>query len=217
MANLTDGFYHWRVRAFDPFGDSSDVVHRSIWIDATAPLAPSPLPPSPFTNDTIVDPTPEFAWSVVTARFAAAPTSVTYSLQVASDPAFPLDLRSYSGLTAAGFTLPETDSLAFDQSWSWRVQAVDSAGNQSGYSGTETFYLKLPFIVGDLNDDGLVDAVDLALLIDVVFFGADDIQDPSCPATRADFNADAAVDAVDLAFLIDHVFFGGDPPADPCP
>lgn len=70
---------------------------------------------------------------------------------------------------------------------------------------------------GDLDARGAIDAVDLALEIDIVFFGGADIQDPSCPATRADFNADSTADAVDLAFLIDHVFFGGDPPADPCP
>jgi hypothetical protein len=61
-----------------------------------------------------------------------------------------------------------------------------------------------------------IDAVDLAIEIDIVFFGATDLQDPSCPTTRADFNADGTPDAVDLAELIDHVFFGGGGPADPC-
>lgn len=210
--SLADGYYYWRVRAFDPFGDSSDVTQRTIWIDATAPSTPSPIPPSPFTNDTIVDPTPEFAWSAVTARAAASPTAVTYSLQVAADPGFTLNLRAYSGLTAAGFILPDSDSLAFDQFWSWRVQATDSAGNQSGYSSTETFYLKFPFIVGDLNDDGVVDAVDLALLIDVVFFGG---AVPVPPDERADIDCSGVADAVDLAILIDHVFFGAPPPV--CP
>jgi hypothetical protein len=68
----------------------------------------------------------------------------------------------------------------------------------------------------DMDGDGAVNAVDLAIEIDVVFFGAADVQDPSCLATRADFNADSTVDAVDLALLIDHVFFGGAGPADPC-
>lgn len=69
---------------------------------------------------------------------------------------------------------------------------------------------------GDVNADGFVDAVDLAVVIDIVFFGASDVQDPACPKTRADFNGDGVTDAVDLAILIDHVFFGGAGPTDPC-
>ncbi|MEW5873762.1 MAG: PKD domain-containing protein [Candidatus Zixiibacteriota bacterium] len=68
----------------------------------------------------------------------------------------------------------------------------------------------------DLDGGGTVDAVDLAFVIDIVFFGGADIQDPDCPRSRADFNNDGVVDAVDLAELIDHVFFGGAGPADPC-
>ncbi|MEW5874721.1 MAG: DNRLRE domain-containing protein, partial [Candidatus Zixiibacteriota bacterium] len=68
----------------------------------------------------------------------------------------------------------------------------------------------------DLDENGFVDATDLAFVIDIVFFGASDLQDPDCPRTRADFNADGFADATDLAFLIDHVFFGGPGPVDPC-
>jgi len=67
-----------------------------------------------------------------------------------------------------------------------------------------------------LDSNLLIDAVDLAFVIDIVFFGAADIQDPLCPAYRGDFNSDGAPDAVDLAELIDHVYFGGAGPADPC-
>ncbi|MEW5873662.1 MAG: FG-GAP-like repeat-containing protein [Candidatus Zixiibacteriota bacterium] len=69
---------------------------------------------------------------------------------------------------------------------------------------------------GDVNGDGFVDAVDLAILIDIVFFGFLDVQDPCCPTSRADFDGNGVVDAVDLALLIDHVFFGGPGPVDPC-
>jgi len=69
---------------------------------------------------------------------------------------------------------------------------------------------------GDLDASGAVDAVDLAVVIDIVFFGASDVQDGSCPRSRADFNADGVSDSVDLALLIDHVFFGGPGPNDPC-
>lgn len=68
----------------------------------------------------------------------------------------------------------------------------------------------------DFDCEGLLTATDLAVEIDVVFFGAVDPQDPSCPATRGDFDTLGTTDAVDLALLIDHVFFGGEGPADPC-
>ncbi|MEW5875830.1 MAG: tandem-95 repeat protein [Candidatus Zixiibacteriota bacterium] len=68
----------------------------------------------------------------------------------------------------------------------------------------------------DLDASGSVDATDLAIEIDIIFFGASDVQDGSCPRSRADFNADGVSDSVDLALLIDHVFFGGPGPNDPC-
>lgn len=68
----------------------------------------------------------------------------------------------------------------------------------------------------DFDSNLLVDAVDLAITIDIVFFAAADIQDPLCPRTRADVSADGTADAVDLAILIDHVFFAGAGPNDPC-
>ena len=68
----------------------------------------------------------------------------------------------------------------------------------------------------DLDGSTFVDAVDLAQVIDIVFFGALDITDPSCPTTRADFDNNGFADAVDLALVIDHVFFGGTGPCDPC-
>jgi len=63
--------------------------------------------------------------------------------------------------------------------------------------------------IGDLDGDGLVNSVDLALLIDIVFFAG---PLPSLPFL-ADINCDGLADSVDLAILIDHVFFSG---AAPC-
>ena len=68
----------------------------------------------------------------------------------------------------------------------------------------------------DSNGDGFIDSTDLALEIDVIFFGGTDPQDPDCPTGRGDFNADGFADSTDLALLIDHIFFGGPLPSDPC-
>ncbi|MEW5873996.1 MAG: dockerin type I domain-containing protein [Candidatus Zixiibacteriota bacterium] len=64
---------------------------------------------------------------------------------------------------------------------------------------------------GDINNDGQVDAVDLALAVDFIFFGG------APPyGSSGDMNCEGFVDAVDLALLIDYIFFGGPGPVDPC-
>lgn len=68
----------------------------------------------------------------------------------------------------------------------------------------------------DMDASGTINAVDLTLLINVIFFGGTDPQDPNCPVTRGDFNANGLTNAVDLTQLIDHIFFGGSGPNDPC-
>ncbi|MEW5874170.1 MAG: choice-of-anchor B family protein [Candidatus Zixiibacteriota bacterium] len=71
---------------------------------------------------------------------------------------------------------------------------------------------------GDVVDNGLLDAVDLAFFIDFIFYaGAQPPTDAACPhIDRGDFDCDGIDTPVDLAELIDAVFFGGAPPCDPC-
>jgi hypothetical protein len=68
----------------------------------------------------------------------------------------------------------------------------------------------------DFDEDGFLTALDLGKLIDILFAGATDVQDPDCPSPRADFDCDGFSTALDLSALIDHLFAGGDPPCDPC-
>lgn len=68
----------------------------------------------------------------------------------------------------------------------------------------------------DFDADGFATALDLGSLIDVLFAGASDIQDPTCPSTRADFDCDGFPTALDLSGLVDYLFAGSDPPCDPC-
>jgi hypothetical protein len=72
-----------------------------------------------------------------------------------------------------------------------------------------------PF-AGDIDGSSAVDATDLQYLIDIVFFGATDVQDPTCPNSRSDFDCSGFSDATDLQFIIDHIFFGGTAPCDGC-
>jgi hypothetical protein len=68
----------------------------------------------------------------------------------------------------------------------------------------------------DYDEDTFLTAVDLGTLIDVLFAGHPEIQDPGCPTSRGDFDCDQFPTALDLGGLIDHLFSGGDPPRDPC-
>jgi hypothetical protein len=69
---------------------------------------------------------------------------------------------------------------------------------------------------GDIEPDGFLTALDLGACIDVLFAGAEDVQDAGCPSPRFDLDCDGFSTALDLAVLIDHLFAGGDGPCDPC-
>ena len=69
---------------------------------------------------------------------------------------------------------------------------------------------------GDLWADGLVGSVDFNELVQVIFFGQDQIQDPACPTARADLNGDGQVDALDLNVMISYLWFLGPKPCNPC-
>lgn len=69
----------------------------------------------------------------------------------------------------------------------------------------------------DYDADGFLTALDLGNMIDVLFTGKPDIQDPTClSTTREDFDADGFATALDLGKLIDHLFAGQPGPCDPC-
>ena len=69
---------------------------------------------------------------------------------------------------------------------------------------------------GDYDYDGFLTALDLGALIDVLFAGKPEEQDPACPTTRGDLDCDDFPTALDLGILIDYLFAGGPAPCDPC-
>jgi hypothetical protein len=70
----------------------------------------------------------------------------------------------------------------------------------------------------ELSGDGVIDNVDLNMMIDYLFFNAPNlIVDPGCPhVNRGDATCDGVTDTVDLNVLIDFIFFNGGPMCDPC-
>jgi PKD repeat protein len=69
---------------------------------------------------------------------------------------------------------------------------------------------------GDIEPDEFITALDLGACIDILFAGAEDVQDASCPSPRFDLDCDEFSTALDLSVLIDHLFAGGAGPCDPC-
>jgi len=69
---------------------------------------------------------------------------------------------------------------------------------------------------GDGDLDGFVTALDLGALIDILFAGRPDNQEPLCTSPRFDLDCDGFATALDLGVMIDYLFAGGDGPCDPC-
>ena len=68
----------------------------------------------------------------------------------------------------------------------------------------------------DFDESQVVDAVDLNGLINALFFGGPNPQDPHCAFSRGDLNLDGFPDALDLGEMIDYLFFGGFFTRNPC-
>jgi len=77
--------------------------------------------------------TPTFQWSEVTDD-----SGVTYSLQIASAVDCTDPMLSLTGLTEASYTLSDMEALS-QGTYYWRVQAVDGAQNDSGWTVIYSF------------------------------------------------------------------------------
>jgi hypothetical protein len=101
-----------------------------ISIDNTVPPAPTLVSPP---NGTITNVrTPPFVWTSV-----SDPNGVKYRIQVDNDPSFSSPEENVAGLTDNTYT----PSTLVDENYSWRVQAVDGAGNLSVWSSVWTLLI----------------------------------------------------------------------------
>jgi hypothetical protein len=79
-----------------------------------------------------------FQWTVVTEF-----SGVSYKLQITSDPSFVnLTISEVSGLTETSYTLPQGQALPYG-TYYWRVKAIDSAQNDSGWTAPHSFQVGL--------------------------------------------------------------------------
>ncbi len=118
-----------------------DLAAQSVVASANFSMesASPPLPGLPTPQDgSQTDTTPLFTWSPVTD-----PSGVSYDLQVARDDAFTQLVLSKQDLTIPQYQVTQAETLQLtkkDSPYYWRVQAVDGAGNASGWNGVDTFY-----------------------------------------------------------------------------
>ena len=132
--------YYWHVEAVDDAGNNSGYQADPFMftIDTIPPDVPVLISPTDFTytNNNIQT----FVWGQVTLKKSSSPAApVTYCLQVATDASFDpasmvIDTRD---LTDTTFTV--SNSLP-DADYYWRVEALDKAGNSSGYQDPPSIF-----------------------------------------------------------------------------
>ncbi|GAB4329589.1 MAG: hypothetical protein Kow0074_26120 [Candidatus Zixiibacteriota bacterium] len=79
---------------------------------------------------------------------------------------------------------------------------------QFGHGRANAFRAMLAIIRGDLDNNGVLDAADVNLMIRDLFFGGP----PALFKGLSDVNCDGTRDAIDLNLFIVHVYHGGPPP-----
>jgi hypothetical protein len=182
-------------------------------------LVPSPPPARPAgLTANVVSPTQiGLHWNSETGltyhvyRRVTSNNSVFFRLD---DPAGNL---ANPGVAGGGFADMTSDGVS---EYSYTIVAEDNDGHYSAHSDEITVLASEPGCScpaqADLDSDGFATAIDMSRLIDVLFSGGADMQDPSCPSTRSDYDCDGFPTSLDLSGLVDHLFGGGAPPCDPC-
>ncbi|RMH57425.1 MAG: T9SS C-terminal target domain-containing protein, partial [Candidatus Hydrogenedentota bacterium] len=108
-----NGIYYWRVSAYDAAGNAETVSYRTLTVDTD--IAVTAVTPADFHETNVLQPT--FLWNG---------NADTYRWELALDAAFAAVLDS---ATTSGTSAQPVSPLVQD-TYYWRVRAVDNAGNQ---------------------------------------------------------------------------------------
>jgi len=204
----------WRARAFDGFEAGPWSQPRSFWLDGYNDVPGAFALLSPVDGQTDVPQTPPFSWEP--AADADPGADLTYWVEVSSSPGFEVFTSVSAGFNTA-LTWPYFLSTA-TQYW-WRVVSDDGRGGVSEtsvWSFTTTPICSACLYQVDFDEDGYNTVLDIGYLIDILFAGSDDTQDPGCNVTRADFDCDGYATSLDLSKMVDYLFAGAAGPCDPC-
>ncbi len=123
--------------------DGTNTITSTFTMESTAPPIPVPLLP---TMDSKASAEAHFDWEDVTDLSLP----VTYTLQIATSEQFTTTsiVLEKTGLTESEYTLTSEESLASverENPYYWRVRAIDGASNESGWTGTGSFYVGFSF------------------------------------------------------------------------
>ncbi len=131
VSDLTDGTWYWRVKAIDAVENETDWVDGgSFLVDVTAPSVPDSLSGSVDGSNV------SFDWSDSTDNTGGSGLS-GYILQYA-------DNSSFTAATTLSASSSDLDLSALaDDSYYWRVKAVDDNGNESAWSASSTFIVDI--------------------------------------------------------------------------
>lgn len=118
--------------------DGTNTRQFTFIMESTTPPTPAPLKPEMAIKAKAET---YFDWADVTD-----PSGITYTLQIATNKDFTIDslVLEKTGLISSEYTLKEEESLKPREKgllYYWHVKTVDSAANESQWTGTGTFYV----------------------------------------------------------------------------
>jgi hypothetical protein len=124
---LEAGIYYWHVRAINAQSVAGAYsTTRTFIIQATPPIAPRLVSPAQNGSTTLLHPT--LTWQAVAG-------AKTYIIEVASDSSFTTLIVNDKPITAPTVSYAmTTETLTYGQTYYWRVEALDAAGNTSPWS-----------------------------------------------------------------------------------
>ena len=121
--------------------DAYNTKQFTFTMESTSPPIPVPLLPE---VDSKAKPQAHFDWEDVTDPSLP----VTHTLHIASDADFTTRVLEKEGLADSEYTIPKEERLESTKKeapYYWHVKAIDGASNESGWSGTGSFYVGFAF------------------------------------------------------------------------
>lgn len=144
---VTDGFFVPASKGGDHNITASDGIQTAtavFTVESEAPDIPPPLSPSMGAK---IDSPMSFDWEDVTDN---SKRPVTYMLQIATDEDFSSGsiVLEKTEIELSEYTLTPEEELELagqKEPYYWRVQAIDNASNESGWTGAGEVYIAPPF------------------------------------------------------------------------
>ncbi len=127
---------------------ASDGINTArVTFNIAASLPSVPLPLTPLNGATVKSPI-TFTWGTSTGNNAP----IGYRLQIASDRTFPASsiLIDHGNITTTTYILSDTDAAKLTSTalpYYWRIESVDAASTESGWTGAGAINVKGPFVM----------------------------------------------------------------------